>query len=122
MNNDKVREALRASMYSAANSGWSGDAIAVDIDAAVDVALEYIEKPQWQPIETAPKDGTEILIFQPAFEKYGVKSWQRERIAVVSWQHFGWSIDHVSGAECEDDFDYAAVTHWQPLPNPPEKK
>lgn len=61
MNNDKVREALRTSMYSAANSGWSGDAIAVDIDAAVDVALEHMEN-LWQPIMNNDKVREAMLL------------------------------------------------------------
>ncbi len=72
----------------------------------------------WQPIATAPKDGTDILVFQPAFEKHGIKSWQVERMAVASWNR-SWSVSHVGGWECETEIEWEAVTHWMPLPESP---
>lgn len=74
---------------------------------------------QWQPIETAPKDGTDILVFQPKFVKYNIDSWQRNRMAVVSWNTTNWTISHVGGWECEEEFDWDALTHWMPLPEAP---
>ena len=65
---------------------------------------------EWQPIETAPKDGTEILAFA-TFER-------RDFIAVAQW------------ADADPEFpntvagwfwDYAIrPTHWMPLPEPPK--
>jgi hypothetical protein len=57
---------------------------------------------EWQPIETAPKDGTEILTYREA----GL-------MAVAVWDPFwkGWI--------CVDGAALMAVTHWQPLPEPP---
>jgi hypothetical protein len=57
---------------------------------------------QWQPIETAPKDGTLILAID------GLKM-----IARPSWyfapssQTFGW---------LKDNGRYWKPTHWQPMP------
>lgn len=81
----------------------------------------------WQPIDTAPKDGTEIIL-----AILGVNS---------HWVHIGWYapndpfqwrfIDDFSITPtgcCEDeDGDRisvngakpASVTHWMPLPEPP---
>lgn len=64
----------------------------------------------WQPIETAPKDGTRILIFVPDDDDgdcfkvayYGGHPKQR-----------GWLARGFWGA---DD----VPSHWQPLPLPPE--
>jgi hypothetical protein len=56
----------------------------------------------WQPIATAPKDGTEIL----GWPVEGGNS----TIAIVSFFR-GWT----SG-----DYD-AEPTHWQPLPQPPDE-
>jgi hypothetical protein len=70
------------------------------LEAAIAAAL------QWQPIETAPKDGTSIL------------GWMGEMGgAEVIW----WSSDN-SGW---DRGDYApggrpAPTHWAPIPEPPK--
>ncbi len=60
----------------------------------------------WQPIETAPKDGTQILGFADG------------RMAVVQWwEDFRyWSLV-VCGAYADDGEWWP--THWQPLPEPP---
>lgn len=46
----------------------------------------------WQPIETAPKDGTEVLMWS---ETMGMAVWP----STAKWDH---------------------VTHWMPLPQPPQ--
>ena len=63
--------------------------------------------PQWQPIETAPKDGTEILTIR-----------SNGYIAKGVWYEnpFGREdtvIDCASGK-------WWSVTHWMPLPAPPQ--
>ncbi len=55
----------------------------------------------WQPIETAPKDGTEIL-----------GCWLPSLVCgVVSWGFGEWA---------EADERVRAPTHWMPLPEPPD--
>lgn len=58
---------------------------------------------EWQPIETAPRDGTEILIGNPreVFIGYWDTSSQQ-------WLH-----DEYGPVDPED------ATRWQPLPDPP---
>lgn len=53
----------------------------------------------WQPIETAPKDGTEILLSSP---KGGA-------IANGAWIGLGWAWPYIR----------REPTHWQLLPAPP---
>ncbi len=54
----------------------------------------------WQPIETAPKDGTEIL------------TWDGNEHQILWWlDAVGWVGD--------DDFLDKLPTYWQPLPEPP---
>jgi len=65
---------------------------------------------EWQPIDTAPKDGKEILAYAPENE------YCESRIGVIYFTEYdGW----ISA-------DYDAVkyepTHWMPLPPPPVKK
>lgn len=83
----------------------------------------------WQPIETAPKDGTPILIYQPDYEDGGELAWQRhtqhnnydgedeatdttsfddQRYAIGYWRPWGgWGNRNSS---------HVNPTHWMPLP------
>lgn len=68
----------------------------------------------WQPIETAPKDGTSIL----AYPHYVVTHWAGPDEAM--------SVDGCFTGRWDDDFQaYWCVrnlTHWMHLPSPPEPK
>lgn len=71
--------------------------------------------PRWQPIETAPKDGTRILVAT----KYGIEVAEWEERApqwgvVPAWIGMGLST-------YEEDRELTP-THWMPLPPPPETK
>lgn len=66
----------------------------------------------WQPIETAPKDETPVLLWCP-------QSWDTRGVRVGFWSE-----------QYEDWFDsdaasisifaiYSIITHWMPLPPPP---
>lgn len=72
------------------------------------------ERPDWQPIATAPKDGTEILLWEDGLDEPAIG-------AFISFAdvggppegyHDGW-YDTMQGT-CE-----FTPTHWQPLPKPP---
>jgi len=57
----------------------------------------------WQPIETAPKDGTLVLVCVNS------QNFEKPFVYIRGWYpSFGWDGD---GAE--------KVTHWMPLPEPP---
>jgi hypothetical protein len=68
----------------------------------------------WQPIETAPKDGTRILL------------WDTDEAVVAKWDDIsmggakGWQIAVV---KLIGDVNYYEATfnptHWMPLPEPP---
>ena len=60
----------------------------------------------WQPIETAPKDGTQILL------------WERQsRGPFMGWWHDGWpSLESYWTDEAETEPD---PTHWMELPERP---
>lgn len=60
----------------------------------------------WQPIETAPKDGTEILLFSPNGIIQGFFNGQR------------WKQDIFY--ENSDDYFIFSPSHWMPLPDSPE--
>ncbi|MXP42947.1 DUF551 domain-containing protein [Allopontixanthobacter sediminis] len=67
----------------------------------------------WQPIETAPKDGTWIVVYDDRFKhseaSYLIARWHR---ALKVWS--GTSNSQGRFALWHD------ATHWMPLPAPPE--
>jgi len=86
----------------------------------------------WQPIETAPKDGTPILIYHKLFwEEWpeDIKDAHKglthgedceERVSnqsIASWESHcaGWLMCNIEIYELAGE-----PTHWMPLPAPPE--
>jgi hypothetical protein len=67
----------------------------------------------WQPIETAPKDGTEIDLWSPICKRIPDCKWL-DRYAT------GWFTRGDRGWE-EISTAMISPTHWMPLPAPPEK-
>lgn len=59
-----------------------------------------VEIPSWFPITTAPKDGTDIIVFSGA-------------VRIAYWVHGQWT-DYAHSTLCP--------THWMPLPPPPQKE
>lgn len=75
---------------------------------------------EWQPIETAPKDGRSILVFgwPSNLEVNGnvLVSYKRAAIYSASW-------DEIDEAFCLSGGSwlgpFVKPTHWMPLPEPP---
>jgi hypothetical protein len=70
------------------------------------VTVEGTVFPEWQPISTAPKDGTSILIFEAHWGTEGIVRVSRWRDDTIP---SGWT-----GVE-------NAPSHWLPLPVPPNR-
>ena len=80
---------------------------------------------EWQPIETAPKDGTRVMLWRgPA--NFG----NRAEMVITEWHDGAWcwpdGVGSVSthGEWTEDDIlngyeDAVNFTHWMPLPPAP---
>jgi hypothetical protein len=83
----------------------------------------------WEPIETAPKDGTLILVCRmtPGYPDYDLGPtigwWEGPRVARGRGRRPGWFSE-------SDEFEPPLIgqerwlltfdpTHWQPLPAPP---
>lgn len=60
--------------------------------------------PGWQPIETAPKDGTRVLLYRPG-----------EQIIGYWWR--GADDEYWNAAR---GLEFYGPTHWRSLPEPPE--
>ena len=74
-------------------------------DAAIARAEKAEATRKWQPIEAAPKDGTEFLGFVGVSYQGGV--------VVLHW-------DKIDGLFIDREADFWDPTHWMPLPPPPE--
>ena len=73
--------------------------------------------PEWHPIETAPKDGTEIIAFRPGKPKH---------IEGMQWVAYD-PLDGVGDGAWHWSYDGDAPTanpptHWMPLPAAPIPK
>ena len=65
---------------------------------------------EWQPIETAPKDGTSILVYS---EKGDKGAFLPGGMAVDRWQR-----EYTTGFGEFNPYHWPP-THWMPLPEPP---
>lgn len=63
---------------------------------------------EWKPIETAPKDGTQILV---ALNECGDK--KKPYVFEV--------VSYVNGEWCGDAYPVYPPTHWMPLPKGPNE-
>jgi hypothetical protein len=61
----------------------------------------------WQPIETAPRDDIEILVWQPGDGAF-VAFWY------ARGKRYQWTTHNMGGDEILE------ATHWMPLPQPPD--
>lgn len=68
----------------------------------------------WQPIETAPKDGTAFIA---TGLNYGKDSGPRH-YCMALWEQGEWR----EASEWNGHSSLAYLTHWQPLPSPPAKR
>ena len=73
-------------------------------------AADRIEELEWQPIETAPKDGTRVLLFVPP---YGPSTGHYKDRSNWGPSASNWYAHAALNKEAEP-------THWMPLPEPPK--
>lgn len=69
---------------------------------------------EWQPIETAPRDKTGILLYIPGYPG---------EIMAAVWNdnaNRGWCFWGLESISFWFDRDGTSPTHWMPLPEPPK--
>ncbi len=66
---------------------------------------------KWQPIETAPKSGGKVLVWDPEWDKYPA-------IAAYDAKYGRWADEDYDPDE--DPRWHLTPTHWMPLPEPPK--
>ena len=72
------------------------------ITGEAELAVMQLQRPGWQPIDTAPRDGTEILLWHPGQGK-ALAFWDSRQ----QWNYDG------------NPFVWYPPTHWHPLPPEP---
>ena len=77
----------------------------------------------WQPIETAPKDGTWVLLFggKTSEDDYMRTGVLIERPVTAFWNNSECYDEYWAFAFWDGDWreEYSDPTHWMPLPEPP---
>ena len=85
---------------------------------------------EWQPIETAPKDGSEIIAWRSDYDcllvRWGcvgefmtereIEQWDLDEDSL--YQEDWFCADFITGSRLEGS---EIPTHWMPLPEPPEQ-
>jgi hypothetical protein len=88
--------------------------------------IQYVETAGWQPIETAPKDGTRFLAATALASgelRIDIVHWPQSRI----WDLWDESERPLDARWCVDinsinsDPLWRDVVAWMPLPNPPKE-
>jgi len=73
---------------------------------------------EWQPIETAPKDGSSILVYPP--------TWGSKACSIASFEDDKYANKPRPYWRRDDDLGRSTIsrgippTHWMPLPEPPK--
>lgn len=75
-------------------------------------ALERVD--EWMPIETAPRDGTPLLLYRPWDDKTMDAGYPGP-----IWHSAGWGKSAFPGDTFRGEATYGKPTHWRPLPAPP---
>jgi hypothetical protein len=112
----QIRAAARE-MVSVTRSHQNDDRALLAERDRLAAALEAARGDAWQPIETAPRDGTTVMVY---FKGHGAMT--------VAWEDpWGdgpeaatWCVtDHKHGSYPVRGYRTGDDTHWRPLPAPP---
>lgn len=83
---------------------------------------------EWQPIETAPRDGTPILVrhHMHSNDVHGYVPWEEINVVIAWWDGEGWDMCFMEDGAADTEgyssqffMPITAPMHWMPLPKPP---
>lgn len=88
-------------------------------DCREDLKRRLSERNQWQPIETAPKDGSSVDLFVIGRGRvpdchYGMPYYKPKKECFIEYTQDGFECMEWQAVEGE-------ITHWQALPIPPKE-
>ena len=75
---------------------------------------------KWQPIETAPRDGTTVLLYPPTWKSKTCSMGKFNPDKYCQKPKPYWNRDDDNGRV--SDSRKAITTHWMPLPPPPKEQ
>lgn len=85
--------------------------------AAAFLLRDMSEREKWQPIETAPKDGSTIILWGKYHSEPVTAAWAPRGKWASRWD--GVTVIEAQGDTYTDYAEPTAPTHWRPLPAPP---
>lgn len=93
-----------------------------DLIAQLETATEGSRESAWQPIETAPKDGTKVDLLYPYPRGRAINCFWEERHLAWVWRKATWKEGDLLPEDQWDWGYYANMepTHWMPRPAPPK--
>ena len=104
---------LREGDSSASHHDASNRPYTADIIRRLCARIRELEAAQaWQPIETAPKDGTRVWLWLADEGFSATAKWRRFEDGDEDW----WLLEHDCTATIHD------ITHWRPLPKDAPKE
>ena len=91
-------------------TGWSlgVDVVTVEREAAVEVAIALLEFAGWQPMETAPKDGTRVLSYSKYRDRQPAVYVKAHTLEVSENAPFDW------GCCCDKCIERGEEHTWSP--------
>ena len=93
-------------------TGMPADTLQASAATMAREILRRREAERWRPIETAPKDGTQILgcaISAPEYDP-----------SVTAFVNDEWQTSDLDDGQYVPATWTEAISHWRPLPTPPE--
>lgn len=115
---ERVAEALDEFNFCEEENSHENPCCTVSAEAKQTIQHVLREYQGWQPIETAPKDGTKVLLTNGSWVETARWANCDERFEGENWQ---WLL-----VDCEDGYYNVTAepnepTHWMPLPEPPKE-